>query len=50
MNTYSATQSEPTTEKREHCLKARIEKVLSEILSDKHESIVRLHFERKVTS
>lgn len=29
-------------------LKAKIEKVLSEILSDKYECKVTLHFERKV--
>lgn len=28
-------------------LKERIEKVLSEILSDKHECIVKLHFEKR---
>ena len=31
-------------------LKTKIEKVLSEILSDKHEAIVKLRFEKKVTA
>lgn len=30
-------------------LKSKIEKILSEILSDKHECKVTLHFEKKVT-
>ena len=31
-------------------LKTKIEKILSEILSDKHECKVTLHFEKKVTA
>ena len=31
-------------------LKSRIEKILSEILSDKHECKVTLRFEKKVTA
>ena len=31
-------------------LKTRIEKILSEILSDKHECKVTLHFEKKVAT
>ena len=30
-------------------LKTKIEKVLSEILSDKYEAVVKLRFEKKVT-
>lgn len=31
-------------------LKKKIEKLLSEILSDKHEAVVKLRFEKKVTA
>lgn len=31
-------------------LKTKIEKILSEILSDKHEAVVKLRFEKKVTA
>ena len=30
-------------------LKSKIEKILSEILSDKHDAVVKLRFEKKVT-
>lgn len=31
-------------------LKANIERILSEILSDKHDAVVKLRFEKKVTA